>query len=70
MPRQRVQLVHERRHAAEIPIDLIEDGTGLAPCISYEDAMKLDLVRSALEQGDVRAAARYGRIFKLVPVAV
>jgi hypothetical protein len=35
-----------------------------------EDARRLDLVRSALKQGNVDTGARYRRIFELIPVAV
>jgi len=40
-----------------------------APYLSIEDATKLDTVRQALRQGDIAAAAKYGRVFELVPVA-
>jgi hypothetical protein len=69
MTRRTGKLIHQGRYAAEIPIELIEDDTGWSPYLSVEDATKLDTVRKALQEGDVAAAAKYGRIFALVPVA-
>jgi hypothetical protein len=69
MTRRTIKLIHQGRYAAEIPIELIEDDTGWSPYLSVEDATKLDAVRRALREGDVAAAAKYGRVFELVPVA-
>ena len=63
-----IKLIHQGRYAAEIPVELIEDDTGWSPYLSVEDATKLDAVRKALRDGDVAAAAKYGRVFALVPV--
>jgi hypothetical protein len=48
---------------------LIEDDTGWSPYLSVEEATKLDAVRKALRERDITAAAKYGPIFELVPVA-
>jgi len=69
MTRRTIKLIHQGRYAAEIPIELIEDDTAWSPYLSVEDATKLDAVRDALKEGDVAAAAKYGRVFELVPVA-
>jgi hypothetical protein len=69
MTRRTIKLIHQGRYAAEIPIELIEDDTGWSPYLSVEDATKLDAVRRALREGDVAAAAKYGRVFALVQVA-
>ncbi|MGQ0686244.1 hypothetical protein [Bradyrhizobium sp.] len=69
MTRKSKELIHEGKYAAEVPIDLIEDETAWSPYLSPEDAAKLDAVRLALRRGDVVEAAKYGRIFKLTPVA-
>jgi hypothetical protein len=65
---RRTKLIHEGRYAAEIPIDLIEDESGWSPYLSVEHARKLDAVREALRRGELAVAARYGRVFELVPV--
>jgi len=67
---QRTKLIHEGRYAVEIPVELIEDESGWSPYLSVEDAIRLDAVRDALRHGDVMTAARYGRVFELVPIMV
>jgi hypothetical protein len=69
MNRTTVKLVHEGKYAAEISVELIDDGTGWSPYLSRQDAMKLDTVRKALQRGDVSTAAKYGRVFELLPVS-
>jgi hypothetical protein len=69
MTRTTIKLIHEGQYAAEIPIELIEDDTGWSPYLSAADAAKLDAVRSALQQADIATAAKYGRVFELVPLA-
>ncbi len=65
---RKTKLIHEGRYAAEVPVELIEDDSGWSPYLSIEDATKLDTVRDALRHGDIAAAAKYGRVFELVPV--
>lgn len=67
--RKRTKYVHEGRYVAEVEVALMEDDTGWSPYLSVEDAYKLDDVRDALRQGDLGAAARYGRIYELRPVS-
>ena len=57
---------------AEVDVELTDadNGTGWAPYLSLEEAKKLDDVRRALKRVDLRAAAQFGRVFKLLPVAV
>jgi hypothetical protein len=66
--RKRTKLVHEGKYVAEVDVDLIETDEGWSPYLSLEDACKLDDVRDALRRGDVKAASRLARIFKLTPV--
>lgn len=65
---RKTKLIHEGRYAAEVPVELIEDDSSWSPYLSIEDATKLDTVRDALRHGDIAAAAKYGRVFELVPV--
>ena len=67
--RHRTKLIHEGQYAAEVDVELIESAEGWAPYLSLEDAQKLDAVREALRQGDVKWASQHARIFKLTPVA-
>jgi hypothetical protein len=69
MNRKTVELVHEGKFAAEVPVELIEEEGGWSPYFSIEDARKLEAVRLALRQGDVETAAKYGRVFELTPVS-
>ncbi len=66
--RKTVELIHEGKYAAEIPVDLVEDDTGWSPYLSPKDVEKLDQVRVALRKGDVKGAAKHGRIFELIPL--
>jgi hypothetical protein len=70
MKRNAVEFVREGKFAAEIPIELIEDEGGWSPCLSLEDARKLEAVRLALRGGDLASAAEYGRVFESLPVSV
>jgi hypothetical protein len=62
------ELVREGRYLAEVPVTLIETGSGWSPYLSLKDAEKLDEVRLALRRGDLEAAARLGKVFELTPV--
>ena len=67
--RKKLQYVHEGRYVTEVEVGLLEDETGGSPCLSLEEACKLDDVREVLYRGDVEAAAKYGRIYELRSVA-
>jgi hypothetical protein len=68
--RRRTKLVHEGQYVAEVDVELIDTNQGWSPYLSLDDAYKLDDIRNALRQGDVKSAARLARIFTLTPVAV
>lgn len=63
------ELVRAGGYIAEVPVELVEDETEWSPYLTPEDARKLDAVREALEADDVSTASKYGRVFKMVPVA-
>ena len=67
--RHRTKLVHEGQYIAEVDIELLGSEEGWSPYLSLEDAYKLDDVRNALRQGDVKAASQHGKIYTLTPVA-
>ena len=69
MTRNTTEFVHEGKYAAEVPVELIEEEGGWSPYLSLDDARKLETVRLALRQGDVAAAAKFGRVFELLPVS-
>ena len=65
----RTTLIHEGQYAAEVDVELIESEGGWALYLALEDAQKLDAVREALRQGEIKRASQLARIFKLTPVA-
>jgi len=68
--KRRKKLVHEGQYVAEVDVELIDMNQGWSPYLSLDDAYKLDDIRNALRQGDVKSAARLARIFTLTPIAV
>lgn len=66
--RQSKEFIHEGKYATEVPVELIEDDTAWSPYLSPDDVRKLDSVRLALRRGDIAEAAKYGRVFELMPV--
>jgi hypothetical protein len=64
-----IKLVHEGRYAAEVEVALIETSDEWSPYLSAEDVRKLDAVRAALRRGDVKAASREARVFRLEPLS-
>ena len=66
--KSKTKLVHEGNFVAEVPVELIETEDGWSPYLSVEDAKKLDEVREALRHGDLKSAAKFGRVFRLTPV--
>ena len=67
--REAVELVREGRLVAEVDVTLIETDSDWSPYFSLGDEEKLDKVRSALRDGDLKTAAKQARIFELTPVA-
>ena len=68
--RHRTKLVHEGPYIAEVDVELLETEEEWSPYLSLEDAYKLDDVRDALRQGDVKAASQHGKIYTLTPVVM
>jgi hypothetical protein len=64
-----LELVREGQYVAEVEVTLIESESEWSPYLSLQDAEKLEAVRLALRAGDIAAAAKYGRVFELTPVA-
>ncbi len=64
----RTKLIREGHYAAEVDVELVETDEGWSPYLSLEDAEKLDKVRRALQQGDLKRASQFARVFELTPV--
>ena len=69
MPAPTIKLIHEGKFAAEVSIDLVYSDESWSPTMSLDDARKLDAVRLALRRGDVATAAKFGRVFELLPLS-
>ncbi len=67
--RKKTKFVHEAGYVAEVEVEVVEDETGWSPCLSVNDASRLDDVRDALRRGDLKSALGYGRMCKLHPVS-
>jgi hypothetical protein len=67
--RKRIKYIHEGRYVAEVDVELLEDDTAWSPYLTVKDACRLDDVREALRRGDISAASKLARVFKLEPVA-
>lgn len=70
MSKQITKVVTEGRYAAEVVVQLLYEDDGWSPYLSVEDALKLDQVRLALRQGDLKAASHLATVFQLVPIAL
>lgn len=66
---KRTKLVHEGQYVAEVPVELIVTDEGWSPYLSLDDAYKLDQVRDALRQGDIKQASKLASVFTLTPVS-
>jgi hypothetical protein len=69
MTRTKVELVREGKYVAEVSIELIEEEGGWSPYLSLDDARKLEAVRLALREGNIREASKYGLVFELMPLS-
>jgi hypothetical protein len=67
--RRHRKFVHENGYAAEVEVELITTDDAWSPYLSLVDAKKLDAVRHALRQGDVRAASKLANVYRLTPVS-
>jgi hypothetical protein len=65
-----MKLIHEGCYVAEVDVELVENDQSWSPYLTLDDAYKLDDVRDALRNGDIRRASRLARVFSLTPVAV
>lgn len=68
--RRQTKFVHAGEYVAEVEFELLDAVEGWAPYLSLEDAQTLDEVREALRRGDLQAAGRLARVFRLTPVTV
>ena len=68
MSRRTTKLIREGEYVAEVEVELSDTPDGWGPYLSLADAKRLDKARAALRRGDLGAAVRIGRVFRLTPV--
>ncbi|MEA5510165.1 hypothetical protein VB715_10365 [Crocosphaera sp. UHCC 0190] len=64
------KIIHEGEYMAEIEVTMTYNDDEWSPYLSLEDAEKLDNVRLALRQNDLKTAAKLACIYHLTPVRV
>lgn len=65
----KTKLIREGKYIAEVDVDRIETQDEWSPHLSLDDALKLDEIRRALQNEDIKTASQLGRIYMLTPVA-
>ena len=63
--RKHTKLIHEGKYIAEVDVEIIDSDEGWSPYISLDDALRVDAVRDALRQGDIRQAEKKARVFEI-----
>lgn len=66
----RTKLIHSGEYVGEVDVTLIGEEEGWAPYLSIDDAATLDVVKEALDKGDLKKAATLARVYRLTPVEV
>jgi hypothetical protein len=69
-PRRQRKLVHEGQYVAEVEVEILDAPEGWAPYLSLEEVHRLEEVRDALRRGNLEAAAKLARVFRLTPINV
>jgi hypothetical protein len=68
--RKHTKLLHEGDYIAEVEIELIDSEEGWSPYLSLDDVQKLDEIRLALRETDLKKASKYASVYYLKPIAV
>ncbi len=66
---RQTKLIHEGEYIVQVEVVLLESEEGWSSYLSLADARKLDAARQALRRGDLKAAAKLGKVYRLMPVA-
>jgi len=68
--RLHTKLIHEGKYIAEVEVELINPtDNDWSPCLSVDDALKLDAIRIALRDGDIKFAKKFAKIYSISEVA-
>lgn len=68
--RQHKKLIQEGKYVAEIEVEIIDSDEGWLHYLSLDDAYRIDDLRQALRNEDIRSASRMARVYTLTPVAL
>lgn len=68
--RKHTKLVHEGGYIAKVDIEIIDSNDGWSPCLSLDDALKLDDIREDLKREDVASANKIARVYRISHVKV
>ena len=61
------RFVHGGQYVAEVEVEMTITDEGWSPYLSLDDAYKLDDVRQALRDGDVKRASLLAKVIKISP---
>ncbi len=61
-----VQMVREGDFAVEVSVTMDDAAGSWGPSVGLDEIRKLDRAREALRRGDLPAAAREGRVYRLI----
>lgn len=65
---RRTKIIREGNFVADVEVESIEASDGRGPYLSQQDAQKLDDVRLSLRRGDLSAASKLARVYRLTPI--
>ena len=63
-----IKIIHEGEYMAEIEVTMTYNDDEWSPYLSIDDAEKLDTVRLALRQNDLKTASQLAIIYHLTPI--
>ena len=69
MSRKVTRLVRAGKYVAEVTVERIPDDGAWGPCLSFDDALKLQRVEKALKANDLKAASKDAKVYELTPAA-
>ena len=62
------KIIHEGDYMAEIPVELTDGDRDWSPYLSLTEDRKLDQIRLALRQNDIKTASSLATIYHLTPI--
>ncbi|MDJ0662641.1 MAG: hypothetical protein QNJ42_24625 [Crocosphaera sp.] len=62
------KIIHEGEYMAKVEVIMTYNDDEWSPYLSVEDVEKLDSVRLALRQNDLKTASKLAKIYHLTPI--